>query len=77
MINVTSTLAKADKKRKAYNSQVTIEGSRAEIACEIKALINSFVDDPELEDIYLTIATEIAKHHVEDLERTLEDLTND
>lgn len=78
MINVTSTFVRANiKEGKCYNSHVTIDGCRAEIVCEIKALIDSFLDDPELEDIYLTYATEIAKAHVEDLKRTLEDLKND
>ena len=78
MINVTSTFVRADiKTGKWYNSHVTIDGCRAQIVCEIKALIDSFLDDPELEDIYLSIATEIAQSHLEDLERTLEDLKND
>lgn len=77
MINVISTLAYASKEMKQYKSSVTIDGSRPEIACEIKALIHSFLDDPQLEGIYLDISTEIAKARVEDLERTLEDLKND
>lgn len=80
MINVTSTLEKADKTGKCYKSHVTIDGCRSEIICEIKALIVSFLDDSELEDIYLTYATEIAKARVEDLEdlkNHLEDLKND
>lgn len=77
MINVTGTFEKADKTGKCYKSHVTIDGCRSEIVCEIKALINSFLDDPALEDIYLASATEIAQAHVDDLKRTLEDLKND
>ena len=77
MINVTSTPTYASEDAKHYHSHVTIDGSRAEIVCEIKALIHSFLDDPELEDIYLSISTEIVKTYVEDLERTLRGLKND
>lgn len=77
MIKVTSTLAYASKELKQYRSNVTIDGSRAEIVCEIEAMIHSFLDDPELESIYLDISTEIEKARLEDLERTLRGLKND
>lgn len=77
MINVTSILENANKKEKSYRSRVTIDGDTSEIVCEIKALIHSFLDDPQLEAMYLSISTEIVQIRVKDLESELEDLKND
>lgn len=76
MINVRSTLVYANEDIKQYKSHVTIDGSRTEIASEIKALIHSFLDDSQLEGIYLDISTEIAKARVEELERIMRGIEN-
>lgn len=73
MIKVLSELTYTNGDASTYQSHVTIEGSKSEVACELKALINSFVDDTDLEGIYLSVA----QSHLEDLKRKLKDLKND
>lgn len=52
-------------------NKVQIEGCPDTLKIELRVLLNAIIDSPVLEDVFLDIVSEIANHHIEELEKVI------